>query len=133
MTSRRFKRVRLFIAFLPGDLKWLAKLSADSASRKLYAGDLLSKIVILRNRMSNVLQASEFLDCFLDRFQLLDIGIHRMFFEVHVLCSGKNFCGIGARNNNYAVGIGGNDITGGNRNAVADHRNICASEAIMSN
>jgi len=33
-----------------------------------------------------VLQATEFLHRLLDRFVLFDIGIHGMFFEIHLLC-----------------------------------------------
>ena len=87
----------------PGDLNGLRNSGLVSKSQIIRWRSPAKNRFFCGNQCACPLQASEFLDRFFDRFQLFDVGVHGMFFEIHFLCGGENSRGIGARNNNHTV------------------------------
>ncbi len=61
--------------------------------------------------MEIYLEASELLYRFFNRFELLDVGIHRVLFEIHFLGKGEHIASFGAGDGHDTVGIRNHDVT----------------------
>src|SRR5579875_2737737 len=78
-----------------------------------------------------VSETPELFDGLLDGLVLLDVGIHGVLFEIHLLGQLQHLRSLSARNYHHPIGICRDDIPGMHRYAVANHRNIRTRKAIV--
>src|SRR5579875_2709469 len=78
-----------------------------------------------------VSETPELFDGLLDGLVLLDVGIHGVLFEIHLLGQLQHLRSLSARNYHHPIGICRDDSPGMHRYAVANHRNIRTRKAIV--
>src|SRR5438132_14395664 len=74
------------------------------------------------------LQPSEFLDRLHDRLHLLVHGLHRLLFEIHLLCERQHLLGSRPRNCRAAVAVCHDDVARGGPTDVARYWSRAARE-----
>src|SRR5579872_3309233 len=77
------------------------------------------------------LKAAELFYRLLDRFHLLDPGVHGVFFKVELLGKSQHRGSMLSRHHDNTVIVRGNDISRLNRNAVDHYAGLRSSKAIV--
>jgi hypothetical protein len=78
-------------------------------------------------------QSAKFLNGYGNRFQFLDVGIHRMLVELQCLSQRQNFCGFGSGHHPHSVRIRHNNVLRFHFHTVAKERNVGSLESTMIN
>src|SRR5256885_3721577 len=76
------------------------------------------------------LQPSKLLDCLLNRFQFLNVGVHGMFFEIELLCRSQHFGSLLSRHDHHSVAVGGDDVSRIYGHAIT-HKTFLSIEPVM--
>src|SRR5215472_2803765 len=78
-----------------------------------------------------MLDSSYFLDCLHDGFPLLDQGIHRMLFVIHLLGQSEDGLCVGFRDHGDAVTVSDDDVARVNGNPIAHHRHLPSTKLVV--